>query len=401
MNYAVKGRARVTAVALTLGLSLAACGGGGGGAGTMPAAPAAKGGAPASSASTQQQTATNSASQEVRAEQWAAKYAQPSYSAFRRIVHDHARRLQNVHILDASPSPSPSPSAAPTAVCNGASSDSVTQNADGSITIVHLGYYDETCSNLADSSSIAITAPDASGKMTGKGTETYYDTDGKTVTEADLLDILIYNANPGSGDLVMQIKRFGNATDAANPLALPLDTDYFSAVDAAPNTEKIGAASITQDPTFPGRQYGSNANFTTTYTGGLFGTNQTTKVTGSTVNSVDPGGALKIAVYPLAAGVSQWGINGGSILNTTSTTEISTQDSLGNMLSYTNTTTDSADDLTVTITGNPGGTQFTGIITQTSTGKQLAKFVVDQNGDGTITFADGTTRPVQNWCWGG
>lgn len=398
MTYGIFTQARAAAAALIIGLSLAACGAGGGSS-ALPAAPKAGGASSATAGSAQQQAAANAASQEVRAQKWAERYAEPAHSTFRKIVHEHARHAMSVHILDATPSPAPSSSPVP--ACNGSSSDSVTQNPDGSITIKHLGYYDDNCTMLSDSSTTTISSPDPSGKMTGKGSQTSYDTDGKTVTEFDVLDIVIYNANPGSGDLVMQVKRFATAADAANPGAIPLDTDYFAAVDTAPNSEKIGAASITQDPSFPTRQYGSNSTFTTTYSGGLFGTNQTTKVTGSTVNSVDPGGALKIALYPLAAGASQWTINGGSVVNTTTTTETSTQDALGKLLSYTNTTADSANDLTVTITGNAGGTQFTGIITQTSTGKQLAKFVVDQNGNGTITFADGSTKPVHDWCWGG
>lgn len=383
-------------------LALSACGGGGGSS-AVPAAPRTGGPTGTTSASTTQQAAVNSAAQEVRAEKWVAQYAQPAHS-FRRILHDHARHVLNVNVLgspapSASPSASPLPTAAP--ACSGSSSDTVTQNANGSITIHHLAYYDDACSILEDDATTTISAADASGKMTGTGTDTSYASDGKTVSEYDLLDLVIYNANPGSGDIAMRIKRFATPAAAAVASAVPLDTDWFAAVDTAPNTEKIGAASITQDPTFPTRQFGSNSTFTTTVTGGLFGTNQTTTVSGTTVNTQDPGGKLAVASYPLAAGAYQWTLTGGTIVNTTATSETSTADSNGFELAYTNTTTDAANDLTVTITGNVGGTQYTGIIKQTSTGVQLAKFVVDADGNGTITFADGSTKPVQNWCWGG
>lgn len=272
------------------------------------------------------------------------------------------------------------------------------QHPDGSITITETMYYDDTCSALEYVSTNTISAPDSSGKMTTSGNETDYDTDGKTVTEYDVLAGIIYNANYGSGDISMSVVRYHNASDAAKNVT-PLDTDYFASLDASQSSQSVGAASIQADPAFPGGQLGSVSTYTTTYSGGLFQTNQTITTTGATTNLKDEAGHLTIGQNPLPAGQYKWTINGGRTISTTTETETSTTDTNGAILSYTNTIVDSANDMTTTITSNVGGTQFTGVIKQTSTGAILATFKVDADGNGTITFANGTTQPVVSWCW--
>jgi len=68
-------------------------------------------------------------------------------------------------------------------------------------------------------------------------------------------------------------------------------------------------------------------------------------------------------------GFNQWTINGGRVVNTTTSNETSTQDATGYLLSYTSTITDQADDMTTTITGNAGGSQYTGVIPIVWTGE--------------------------------
>lgn len=234
--------------------------------------------------------------------------------------------------------------------------------------------------------------------MTSAGNETDYDTDGKTVIEYDLLSGIIYNANYGNGDISMTITRYKSASDAAAKVT-PIDTDYFASVDTSQSSESVGAASIQADPDFPGGQVGSVSTYTTSYSGGLFGTNQTITVAGSNTNLKDEAGHLVIAQNPLAAGQYKWSVNGGRVISNTSENETTTTDTTGRVLTYTDTIVDSADDMTTTITGNAGGTQYKGVIKQTSTGAVLATFTVDADGNGTITFANGTTQPVVSWCW--
>jgi hypothetical protein len=61
------------------------------------------------------------------------------------------------------------------------------------------------------------------------------------------------------------------------------------------------------------------------------------------------------------------------------------------------TVTDAADDGTVTaiIAGSP--TTISGTVKQTSTGRTVATFVVDVNGNGTVTYSGGSTAQVSNW----
>jgi hypothetical protein len=62
------------------------------------------------------------------------------------------------------------------------------------------------------------------------------------------------------------------------------------------------------------------------------------------------------------------------------------------------TLTDAAADGTVT--ANSVGTPATGVngvITRTSTGQTVATFSVDTNGNGTITYGNGTTGRIVNW----
>lgn len=378
---------RGAAVSGALAFALTACGGGGAGGGSLPAA----GSAPASTTTSPQaqQAATMAAAQEVRAKAWAAKYvgSASAPTQFRKTAHDFARHVPLSRKI-----------ASTTTACNGPESTGVVQNSDGSITITQIGYYDNACTTLMYQASNTLSAPDSTGKILGKGTETDYATDGKTVAEYDVLNTIIYNANFGSGDMVMSIARYKDAASAAVSNAIPLDTDYFSSLDTAANAQSVGAASIQPDPSFPGGQVGDVSNYATTYTGGLFQTNLSTKVTGTTTNVKDNAGHLSVA-FPLAAGQYQWVITGGSVVSTVTETETSTEDTAGTLLAYNDVVVDSANDITTTITST-NGTQYNGTLKQTSTGTTLATFVVDQDGNGTITFANGTTLPVHFWCWG-
>lgn len=414
---ALSATARAAALGVATALALSACGGGGGGSSAVPAAPrGGTGTTPITAQQTTTQASVATALQQARTEKWVARFVGPASMShgFRKAVVAHVRRAASLRGAAATPtpspapsgspspspslSPSPSPSASPSA-CDGGTGLAVTQNADGSTTIVETGYYDDSCTMLQYQTTTTISAPNASGTMSGKGTETDYDVDGKTVTEYDIENSTIYNANPGSGDMVMSVARYANAQAASAANAVPLDTDYFSCVDTTANTENIGSASISQDPSVPGQEFGSLSLNTTTYTGGLFQTNQTVSMTGTTTNLVDPTGKLAIAQFPLAAGQYKWAINGGTLASSTTETQSSTTDAAGNLLSYTDTIADSADDTTTTITENANGSQYTGVIKKTSTGAVLATFTVNQDGNGTITFADGTTEPVQDWCW--
>ena len=52
--------------------------------------------------------------------------------------------------------------------------------------------------------------------------------------------------------------------------------------------------------------------------------------------------------------------------------------------------------MTATSAGMPA-TSVNGAITRTSTGQTLATFTVDTNGNGTITYGNGTTGRIVNW----
>lgn len=408
------GRRGMATLATILTLALTACGGGGaGGGGTsiVPAPPNSPSKPASSTPAEQQQAVTSAAAQQARVQAWETKYVGSSQmpSGFRKRASQHYKAALRAMTSTPSPSPSPSPSssASPSpspsatpssAPCNGNQGTSVTQNTDGSVTVNEIGYYDDACSALEYQSVTTISAPDSSGKMTTSGNETDYNTDGKTVVEYDVIAGVIYNANYGTGDISMTITRYNSAADAAANKT-PINTDYFASVDTSPNSESDGAASIQADPQFPGGQLGSVSTYTTTYTGGLFQTNQTIAVTGTNTNYKDESGHLVIATNPLPAGQYKWAINGGRVISTTTETENSTTDTTGGLLTYTDTVVDSVDDMTVTITGNIGGTQYKGVIKQTSTNTVLATFVVDGDGSGTITFANGTTQPVVSWCW--
>ncbi len=122
--------------------------------------------------------------------------------------------------------------------------------------------------------------------------------------------------------------------------------------------------------------------------------NLTIPVSGSAAGYTGALGSLSLAQAAFPA----FAVNGGTLTDSGTFQGTFTYTPSGVLVSGSCTLTDAAADGTVTATsaGTPA-TSVNGVITRTSTGQTLATFTVDTNGNGTITYGNGTTGRIVNW----
>jgi len=139
---------------------------------------------------------------------------------------------------------------------------------------------------------------------------------------------------------------------------------------------------------------GNDLGATVTVTAAV-GTTQS-GLTNVNVNGSAAGYSGALDALKLAAGTApNWVISGGTTTDSATLTGALAFNSLGIASSGTMTVTDSADQGSVTFTATSTGD--TGAITDTATGKTVATFTVDQSGNGTVTFSNGTTAQISAW----
>ncbi|GAC1414861.1 MAG: hypothetical protein NVSMB5_03320 [Candidatus Velthaea sp.] len=380
---------RLGAAICSAGISsilLAGCGGGGSGAPGIPAA--------AKVAPTKAQTATSTRTvfMNERQQQISARFVKPGRTAtlgLRRVMLDQARRPLGQRAALGST----------TSACQDGVIETVTANADGSSTVTDNGYYDSACLQpaLIYTVTTTVSAADVNGVVSAHAVQTNYQPDGTTVAGVDVLDFVAYNSTPGSGNFVIRNAHFASlaASQAATPVAL--GTDYYAELEGSGKIT-IGTASLQPDSGNPGQTTADVGISTVATSAPDASGNVTITSQGSGTSYVDPSGKMSIA-FPVAAAQTAWQLSGGTATGSYTDSDISKVDNAGVLLAYSENSADVVDDITTSFASINGGLSFTGTVTQTSTGVSLAKFAVDADGNGTVTYTDGTTAVVQNWCF--
>lgn len=236
-------------------------------------------------------------------------------------------------------------------------------------------YYDANCTQVRTQLYLDGVPPlegNTSALMTGNMTQ--YTTSGTVFAYNTITANFAMTSNTLSVSVQM--------TDAASATSAPYDSVGYGCVLNSSNssTEQCGLGSVVHVQQLNG-DFGATG--TLTLTSGS--TNST--VTGSASSYT---GALNALTLAPAATLPDWTISGGTELGTATITGTTGQNGL------TATFVDSAHGTTTTVTPSSNG-GATGTVVQTSTNTTLATFTVDQNGNGTITYSNGTTAQIVDY----
>ena len=248
-------------------------------------------------------------------------------------------------------------------------------------------YYDSACTQLWQDVFLDVIAT-GSGTANGTGTQTSYTTGG-TQYDYETLAITIDFANGLGTELSLL------ATDAATSSSPQRATLGIACIfNTALN---CGSGGVTHLASVPG-DFGalldeqiSSTSSTPTSSGAVttlpFSANASAYASGLNTLTLAPGS-------PFPA----WAISGSTPLHAaTMSGQINFSESNGALAGATLTVTDTADDGTVTTTTSGSPITIAGTVKQTSTGITVATFLVDANGNGTITYGDASTAQISNW----
>jgi hypothetical protein len=263
----------------------------------------------------------------------------------------------------------PSVSGASTGACNNGTKSSQVTNGDGSVTTTTDLYYEAACATLESEEVITVVKPGAT-TTTGSGSVTTYDKTG-TVTSYHKLTLSLAPASTGTGAEDLSISDTYAASNGGTTLG-NLGADCVG----TPNSPTM-SCSVAQNGIASTQGFGQS--FTLTGTAGTGGAKNTATITGAYFD----GNGLSIAFSD-----PTWTVNGASQFNTfTATYSYSGTGASGSgtltladtVYTYTETATLSATGLTVTIVR---GTD------------PIATATVDVAGNGTISYADGTSDVI-------
>ena len=362
-------------------LSLAACGGGGGSSSSVPnlgdPLPAGVESVPV------QRTLTNQSLQ--GAESLTTAIGQGSstvpLSIKRSVVEAAARRVVQGYRSGARATTAlMRPADVTYGPCTSAS-ESATINVSATETQMYQkDFYDANCTQIKDSIYLdIIAASTTSASATGNVTD--YDTSGN-VTAYDTVSVALTGVGTSPSTFTIEITQAPNAT-------APLTSDIGISCTIASGSATCGSGSVGHDATAAAD---TGATMTITAT---MGTAQN-GLSNVGINGSASGYSGALNTLKLSAGTfPAWTISGGTLANSASLSGSIAFTSTGAPASGTMTVADSADHGSVSFTvSSTGGT---GVITDTSTNATVATFSVDQSGNGSVKFSNGTTAPIVNW----
>ncbi len=244
-------------------------------------------------------------------------------------------------------------------------------------------FYDAACTKIHQDTFIDVVAVSATA-ASATGTTTLYDTSGKAY-DYQTIALTLTGIGSGSGT-------FSIVADDAASAGVPKSAMLGVACGVAPASLSCGIGAVARESALSqdlGATLSINAASTTASNGNL-----TVPVSGSAASYTGALGALTLA----QAAFPTFAVSGGTATDSGTFNGSFTYSPTGMLLAGSFTLTDAAADGTVT--ANSVGTPATGVngvITRTSTGQTVATFSVDVNGNGTITYSNGTTGRIVNW----
>ena len=236
-------------------------------------------------------------------------------------------------------------------------------------------YYDANCTQVRTQLYLDGVPPlESNTNVVLTGNMTQYNTSGSVFA----YNTITLNASMSSSTYAISIQM----TDAASATSAPYDSVGYGCVVSSSNTstESCGLGSVVHVQQL-------NSDFGASGTLTLNSGTSSNTVAGSATSYA---GALNALTLAPGTTMPNWTIAGGTTLGTATITGSTSQNGM------TITLVDAANGTTTTVTPNSNG-GATGTVVQTATNTPLATFTVDQNGNGTITYSNGTTAQIVDY----
>jgi len=289
-------------------------------------------------------------------------------------------RTRGVTPLGATPAPSPSP----LPCANGVE---ITPFNIASNSLEIKLFYDMSCTMLHKDFKLSLNANAGGSTVTITGSETTYAMDGVTVVDSSNLNLTVNMTNGTESSFELQAMRSTTTSQPSSTLGLSCTIG---------STVTCADGAVVHSPPINADQ-GLTDMATLTFTAGSGVT-----LSGNGTVYAGPLNALVLAPMSGTGPVpSAWTITGAtqSTPFTITASVLFSPNGLlnpGTQLSFVTQAANGSASDTVTITVSQSG-QIMGTITDTTSGAQVATFTVDQSGNGTITFANGTTETITDW----
>jgi hypothetical protein len=266
------------------------------------------------------------------------------------------------------------------AVCNGALEITSTPVGTTETQIHEQTFYDPGCTLLFQDIHLDVVASGTSGTL--NGTETQYTRAGSVFAYNTISGTLTGVGSSGA-QLSMQI------TDAANS-----------------TSPQIAVAGLSCNVTLTSQSCGSGAVEHRVSLSEDFGATFNANVSGLTVaggtTAVFSGNGASYKGSYNALTLSQgafpsWTVAGGALTDALTIGGQLTFNGAGILTGGSLALVDAAADATVNVVASGSPLTISGVIRQTDNGQTMATFTVDANGNGTITYSNGTTALIIAW----
>lgn len=245
-------------------------------------------------------------------------------------------------------------------------------------------FYDAACTSLYQDVYLDVIAQ-SSTTGSATGTITRYTTSG-AVFEYNTLQLEMSGIGTTTPQITVEI------TDAPNATAPQLAAVGVSC-GAGSASISCGAAAVAHSQAL---SQDAAMTMLISVSESVSGNTITVPISGSAASYTAALNAISIA--PMANNFPSWTVSASGSMTTIDSATLSGQFTVttsGIPTGGSLTLTDSADDGTAILTLNSQG--ITGVIKQTDTGATVATFTVDANGNGTISYSNGTTGQIVNW----
>lgn len=359
--------------AFSLAALLSACGGGGGGGATSGG-----GGVTVTPPTPNSQNMTQSSVQRADVQSTLAgvqaqrEYGGGSTTAFARqraALRAAVEGARRAGMFGTARSPLVTPTSAPG--CSGGSTSSTTPGTNGSEILTVTAYYDTLCTQIEDS--IVWTATQNGNVISGPATITLYSTAGALTETASGQIQFDYNSSQQLTGLSFLMTSIVVSGKQQGQLALGCSV-------TSSTTASCGVA-VASDIFSLSLEDGANVSFTATTTSAGSTFSMQTIAYQSTIDG------LSIS----AAGFPDWSISPSSA-QTGSIAITGTQ--TASSVSF--TAVDSSNGGSITVTGSSSGT-LSGTIVRSDTNASVGTFTLDSNGNGTLTYGNGTQVSIFNY----
>ena len=249
----------------------------------------------------------------------------------------------------------------------------ITSPSSGVGSVVDTYYYDAACTSVRE----VVTANLNLNTGEGNGTDTFYSPQ-EVITLYEALGFAVAKSSTSVAFAVL-------ASLSTNPTTSPF-AEAGVACGAVPLAGGSATCSAAATDTVGGGMVGASVAIS----GSVAYTSAGSTLSLNDSASVYTGG---ISSLTIVAGTNAWAISGGTLIDQGSGTGTGSYNASGILTQATISVTDTITNETVTVTGSASG--ITGAVT--FGGRQIASFSTDLSGNGSITYADGTTGAIQGF----